>query len=319
MNTRIDLLGAMLVRAVCTLLALSGMAAPTFAGETITYFHNDAAGSPVIATDANGLIAWRETYRPYGTRVNQSAASANNHVWFAGRSHDDSTGLSYMGARYYDPLIGRFLSMDPMGVDFANLYTFNRYAYANNNPYRFTDPSGWESQTLETVTITARREYIDPSIIDFLRNSTRELELTHGENSWSLAFWNVTAGGFVATANEVADGQYVGAGLELVLAMVKPLRAARGMSDDVLKEAELLRKRLLSDEGVTELLQGGGEIIAGPGSKVVLRDAPRLAAQYGGQTSDWVKISSTAPGHMQTHAYKNIQTGEVVELKSIIE
>lgn len=312
MNTKI-------VRTLCTMLALLGVAMPTFAGETITYFHNDAAGSPVIATDANGLIAWRETYQPYGARVNHSAASANNHVWFSGRTHDDSTGLSYLGARYYDPLIGRFLSMDPMAVDFANLYTFNRYAYAYDNPYRFVDPSGWDSEPIETITITARREYIDPNIIDFLLNGTRELGLTYGENSWSLAFWNVTAGGFIETINDVRDGHYVGASVQLVLAMVKPLRAARGMSDDAVREAELLRKRLMSEEGVAELLKGGGEIIAGPGSKVVLRDAPRLAAQYGGKTSDWVKISSSAPGHMQTHAYKNIQTGEVVELKSIVE
>jgi RHS repeat-associated protein len=46
----------------------------------------------------------------------------------------------YMQARYYDPVIGRFYSNDPLG--FRDIHSFNRYAYANNNPYKYTDPDG---------------------------------------------------------------------------------------------------------------------------------------------------------------------------------
>jgi uncharacterized protein RhaS with RHS repeats len=45
-----------------------------------------------------------------------------------------------MQARYYDPVIGRFYSNDPIGV--RDVHSFNRYAYANNNPYKYTDPFG---------------------------------------------------------------------------------------------------------------------------------------------------------------------------------
>jgi uncharacterized protein RhaS with RHS repeats len=45
-----------------------------------------------------------------------------------------------MQARYYDPVIGRFYSNDPIG--FRDVHSFNRYAYANNNPYKYTDPDG---------------------------------------------------------------------------------------------------------------------------------------------------------------------------------
>ena len=48
-----------------------------------------------------------------------------------------------MQARYYDPVIGRFYSNDPVG--FRDIHSFNRYAYANNNPYRYIDPDGKES------------------------------------------------------------------------------------------------------------------------------------------------------------------------------
>lgn len=123
------------------------------AGETITFYHNDVAGSPMLATDVNGLQVWKETYRPYGDQLIDSAASQNNDVWFAGKPYDESTGLSYMGARYYDPTLGRFMGVDPIGVDLGNLHSFNRYAYANNNPYRFLDPNGEAAISILAVPI----------------------------------------------------------------------------------------------------------------------------------------------------------------------
>jgi RHS repeat-associated protein len=109
---------------------------------TIVYYHNDIAGSPVVATDASGQVLWRESYRPYGERLTNSAASTGNDVWFTSRRQDADTGLVYMGARYYDPVIGRFMATDPAGFDEKNLHSFNRYAYANNNPLRYRDPDG---------------------------------------------------------------------------------------------------------------------------------------------------------------------------------
>jgi uncharacterized protein RhaS with RHS repeats len=57
-----------------------------------------------------------------------------------------------MQARYYDPVIGRFYSNDPVGTlghfSQGNIHGFNRYAYANNNPYKYTDPNGELLHTL---------------------------------------------------------------------------------------------------------------------------------------------------------------------------
>ncbi|WP_334031131.1 RHS repeat-associated core domain-containing protein [Alteromonas sp. P256] len=48
-----------------------------------------------------------------------------------------------MQARYYDPVIGRFYSNDPVGYTAKNpVMSFNRYMYVNNNPYKYKDPSG---------------------------------------------------------------------------------------------------------------------------------------------------------------------------------
>ena len=98
----------------------------------------------MIATDAAGNVLWKENHRPYGERVLKQAANNNstNKIGFAGKPFDNETGLSYMGARYYNPVIGRFMGIDPVGFQENNIHSFNRYAYANNNPYKFVDPDG---------------------------------------------------------------------------------------------------------------------------------------------------------------------------------
>lgn len=76
-----------------------------------------------------------------------------------------------MGARYYNPMLGRFLSIDPIEPDENNLHSLNRYAYANNNPYKFVDPDGQAAETVIDVislglSIKAWRQ--DPSFVNAL-------------------------------------------------------------------------------------------------------------------------------------------------------
>ncbi|HQR71316.1 MAG TPA: RHS repeat-associated core domain-containing protein [Burkholderiaceae bacterium] len=110
-------------------------------GNYQTSFHVDPAGSPVAATNEFGNLLWRENYRPYGDRLVVQDGGTNS-LWFAGKVQDVTTGLSYFGARFYDPSIGRFMAVDPAEFSGDNLHSFNRYAYANNNPYKFVDPDG---------------------------------------------------------------------------------------------------------------------------------------------------------------------------------
>ena len=120
-------------------LALLAGLAPA---QTVTYFHNDLSGTPMVATDAGGNVVWKENYRPYGERLNNPSAEAGNAIGFAGKPFDAVTGLSYMGARYYDPVLGRFMGVDSAPADPGSVHGFNRYAYANNNPYKYVDPDG---------------------------------------------------------------------------------------------------------------------------------------------------------------------------------
>lgn len=108
---------------------------------TVTYVYTDPQGTPLAEADASGNVtAWFE-YAPYGVSVS-SMGAAPDGPGYTGHVNDPDTGLVYMQARYYDPAIGRFLSVDPVAPSAGSLYTFDRYNYANDNPIRYTDPDG---------------------------------------------------------------------------------------------------------------------------------------------------------------------------------
>ncbi len=109
----------------------------------IAYYHTDALGSPVVQTDAAGqeIADSRRRYEPYGKTLS-ALAPADQGPGYTGHVTDVLTGFSYMQQRYYDPLAGRFLSTDPVMVNTTDGSNFNRYSYANNNPYKYVDPDG---------------------------------------------------------------------------------------------------------------------------------------------------------------------------------
>lgn len=116
------------------------------ATETLTYLHTDALGSPIAKTNAVGSIIETSEYEPYGKLLNRGN---DDRVGYTGHVMDAGTGLTYMQQRYYDPQIGRFLSVDPVTANSSTGANFNRYWYANNNPYRFKDPDGRKCSTLD--------------------------------------------------------------------------------------------------------------------------------------------------------------------------
>jgi len=113
-----------------------------FTNNVVTYLHPDHLGSALTGTTSTGSISWREKYTPFGEQM-QSPAANDNLAGFTGHIKDKATGLNYMQARYYDPVIGRFLSVDPVTfMDSGHPGSFNRYAYTFNDPINHTDPDG---------------------------------------------------------------------------------------------------------------------------------------------------------------------------------
>jgi RHS repeat-associated protein len=113
----------------------------TISGDGVSYIY---LGKKLIAKygdvePATSVDASRQYYRPYGETIGEP----KDDVGYTGHKFDKALGLSYMQARYYDPVIGRFYSNDPVGYTSANpVMSFNRYMYVNNNPYKYTDPNG---------------------------------------------------------------------------------------------------------------------------------------------------------------------------------
>jgi RHS repeat-associated protein len=81
----------------------------------------------------------RNAYTPYGA-VRGAKSPSIDHGWL-NKIADADTGLTYLGARYYDPLTSRFISPDPL-MNPMDPKTLDAYMYANNNPTAFQDPSG---------------------------------------------------------------------------------------------------------------------------------------------------------------------------------
>ncbi len=104
----------------------------------ITYIHTDHLGTPVMATHEDGSVKWKNDYQPFGEQVKSTPTDSN--VGFTGHLKDKGIGLTYMKGRWYQPESGRFMALDP--IRFRDVYSFNRYVYANNNPYKYTDPDG---------------------------------------------------------------------------------------------------------------------------------------------------------------------------------
>jgi RHS repeat-associated protein len=130
-----------------------------------SYIHTDGLGSPARTTSASSVPSAREDYKPYGW-----GAEPQSKPGFTGHVADAETGLIYMQARYYDPYAGRFLAVDPV---VSNPTSFNRYWYANNNPYKNIDPDGRDSASCYTGngcggsnTFYASRETLG-AIVDF--------------------------------------------------------------------------------------------------------------------------------------------------------
>ncbi len=121
-----------------------GLISRISAAGTASYYHFDTRGSTIALTDAAGTVTDKYAYDPFGNLTNSQGATPNPFKYVGQYGvMDEGSGLYYIRARYYDAQIGRFINKDPkMGND-QDGQSLNRYAYAQNNPVRFVDVSGF--------------------------------------------------------------------------------------------------------------------------------------------------------------------------------
>lgn len=101
---------------------------------------NDTQGSAQLSVADGTGLASRTYYSPFGEIRNLLPSLPTEHGWL-GKTKDPTTGLTALGARYYDASLGRFLSTDPAS-DGSSAQAANAYSYAENNPITYLDPTG---------------------------------------------------------------------------------------------------------------------------------------------------------------------------------
>jgi len=106
------------------------------------FFHADELGSVTAISDNSGKLARSYRYDAFGNSRDTRKASIDSPFRFTGREWDPDTHLYYFRSRYYDPQLGRFLSVDTRPVDPSSFTTLEAYAYADGSPTMRTDPLG---------------------------------------------------------------------------------------------------------------------------------------------------------------------------------
>ncbi|MEU6098674.1 ricin-type beta-trefoil lectin domain protein [Streptomyces sp. NPDC047079] len=112
--------------------------------ERLVALTGDHQGSTYAEVNLDGGMSVRiRKQDPFGNQRGADTAGGNrlSHTGFLGASEDNASGFVPLGARLYDPVVGRFLSADPV-LDLNDVLQSNGYAYAHNNPVTMSDPTG---------------------------------------------------------------------------------------------------------------------------------------------------------------------------------
>jgi RHS repeat-associated protein len=185
---------------------------------TVIYLHSDHLGSTSLTTDAGGQVVARVLYYPYGEE-RYTVGTLQTDYGYTGQRKNGYLDTYSMGARDYDPRLGRWLSADTIVPNPANSQSLNRYAYVLGNPLKYIDPTGHISDDPHE-----RREAAN--IIEELSYYGVTIDVDWG---WDGETWN--------------EGSWLLGELNLVLQSVKDLAAKISEElDNDLKDWDNFRK-----------------------------------------------------------------------------
>ncbi|WUH43468.1 RHS repeat-associated core domain-containing protein [Streptomyces sp. NBC_00443] len=109
--------------------------------ETLFFLASDAHGTSTLALAATDQAITKRRFAPFGETRDGGTGAWMDDKAFLGKTSDEATGLTQVGARQYDHSIGRFISVDPL-LELEKHQSLNGYGYSENNPATLADPSG---------------------------------------------------------------------------------------------------------------------------------------------------------------------------------
>ena len=129
------------------------LATERFKGDDTQYYlyNKDIQGSTTSLVKEDGSADATYQYTDFGETIIHGDDQAKNEVCYTGGIYDQSTGLYYLNARYYDPEDGRFMTEDSYRGEIMNPETGHLYVYCTNNPVNYVDPSGHFAAAMYTV------------------------------------------------------------------------------------------------------------------------------------------------------------------------
>ena len=129
------------------------LATERFKGDDTQYYlyNKDIQGSTTSLVKEDGSADATYQYTDFGETIIHGDDQAKNEVCYTGGIYDQSTGLYYLNARYYNPEDGRFMTEDSYRGEIMNPETGHLYVYCANNPVNYVDPSGHFAAAMYTV------------------------------------------------------------------------------------------------------------------------------------------------------------------------
>ena len=129
------------------------LATERFKGDDTQYYlyNKDIQGSTTSLVKEDGSADATYQYTDFGETIIHGDDQAKKEVCYTGGIYDQSTGLYYLNARYYDPEDGRFMTEDSYRGEIMNPETGHLYVYCTNNPVNYVDPSGHFAAAMYTV------------------------------------------------------------------------------------------------------------------------------------------------------------------------
>jgi RHS repeat-associated protein len=135
------------------------------------YYHADGLGSIRALTDEAGAVTDRWTFTAFGELLAHVGEDPNAHL-FAGEMLDPNSGFYYNRARWMDPGVGRFLSMDRFAGFEHEPGTLHKYIYVRNHPLDSLDPSGLFEFSVSSLLVSAAISGIINAIIAYASGET---------------------------------------------------------------------------------------------------------------------------------------------------